>query len=133
MPGWVTRSVQRRLAEGGAAAGPEVAVDTVQTARRAGDEVGSQVESLLASDIDAQTTTPLAILRQAVSYPAGVLARAGVAPVERDRFALGAFPDDDYGLTPGSWADVDPALVEPALAWGAAKALAHRRRHHGPA
>jgi hypothetical protein len=39
------------------------------------------------------------------------------------------FPDDDYGLTPASFADIDPALAEPGLAWGAAKAWVHRRRH----
>ncbi len=40
------------------------------------------------------------------------------------------FPDDDYDLTPASFGDLDPALHEPGLVWGAAKAhvfLARRR------
>jgi hypothetical protein len=60
-----------------------------------------------------------------------VLARAGVAPSKRDRFETERFPDDPYGLTPGSLEALDPALAEPALTWGAAKAFAHRRRHQG--
>jgi hypothetical protein len=39
------------------------------------------------------------------------------------------FPDDDYGLTPATLAALDPTLKDPALIWGVAKALAHRRRH----
>ena len=42
-----------------------------------------------------------------------------------------SFPDDDYDLAPASLADVDPDLVELGVAWGAAKAMAHRRRHGG--
>jgi len=52
-------------------------------------------------------------------------------PVQRDSFAEASFPDDDYDLAPASLADVDPDLLEPGLAWGAAKAMAHRRRHGG--
>ena len=44
-----------------------------------------------------------------------------------------AFPDDVYDLAPASFADVDPALHEPGLVWGAAKAHVHlaRRRRDG--
>ncbi|MEO7555966.1 MAG: hypothetical protein ABIV94_05100, partial [Acidimicrobiales bacterium] len=68
------------------------------------------------------------LLRRAVRYPTAVLAAAGVPPVVRDAFAERAFPDDDYGLTPATFADVDPALHEPGLAWGAAKAHVHLSR-----
>ena len=61
---------------------------------------------------------------------AQVLADAGVPPIVRDEFEERAFPDDVYGLAPASFADLDPALREPGLVWGAAKAhvvLARRR------
>ena len=35
------------------------------------------------------------------------------------------FPDDVYDLSPATFADVDPALHEPGLVWGAAKAHVH--------
>jgi hypothetical protein len=55
-----------------------------------------------------------------------------VPAIERDRQAEAQFPDDDYDLTPASFADLDPALHEPGLRWGAAKAHVHLRRHRPP-
>jgi hypothetical protein len=81
------------------------------------------------TDVDAQASTPLSVLRAAVAAPTAVLRDAGVPPVARDRFAEERFPDDTYGLVPASVAAVDPALTDVALRWGAAKAMAHRRRH----
>ena len=56
------------------------------------------------------------------------LRRMGLPPVARDAFDEGQFPDDDYDLVPRSYADIDPALQEPAIVWGAAKAHIHLRR-----
>ncbi|MEJ7583271.1 MAG: hypothetical protein WKF43_04120 [Acidimicrobiales bacterium] len=95
------------------------------------DEVGPRLRELLALDVDEQPTGPLALLREAVRYPTAVLRDVGVTPVPRDAFAERAFPDDVYGLAPASFADIDPDLTEPGVAWGAAKAhviLARRRR-----
>jgi len=83
---------------------------------------------LFAQDVDDQRVNPLAIVRGAVRYPTEVLRVAGVPPVVRDEFDERAFPDDLYALTPASFADVDPALHEPGLLWGAAKAHAHLTR-----
>jgi hypothetical protein len=74
----------------------------------------------------------LEIVRGAVVYPTGVLLRVGVPPVVRDAFDEERFPDDAYGLTPASLAAVDPSLADPARAWGAAKAMAHKARHAPP-
>ena len=55
---------------------------------------------------------------------------AGVPAVVRDEFAERAFPGDVYDLAIASFADLDTALHEPGLVWGAAKAhvvLARRR------
>jgi uncharacterized protein (DUF1800 family) len=125
VPGWVERSVARRMP----APDPSVAEAAREAGRRAVAEVGVEVRALLQADIDEQWTTPLALLRAAVRYPTGVLEAAGVAPVERDPIQARLLPDDLYDLSPASFADVDPSLAEPGMVWGAAKALAHRRRH----
>ena len=126
LPAWVMRSVERRLPPDSAG----VAMDRAGAAgQRARLEAGGRVRDLLERDIDDQDTTPLTILRAAVSYPTDVLREAGVPPVARDEFALEAFPDDDYDLAPATFADVHPSLHEPAIAWGAAKAFVHLRRH----
>lgn len=131
LPGWVERSVARRMTEAGRPA-PEVAAAVEAAAaagRRAQREVGPRVRELLDADIDEQRSTPLALLRDAVRYPTEVLRAAGVEPVERDEMQERLFPGDAYDLAPATFADVDPALTEPGLTWGAAKAWAHRRRH----
>lgn len=125
LPGWVERSVARYVD----VADPAVAGATREAGRRAAEEVGGQVRVLLAADIDEQRTTPLSLLRSAVRYPTAVLRAAGVPPVDRDPIQVRLLPDDLYDLSPASFADVDPALAEPGMVWGAAKALAHRRRH----
>ncbi|HUI04765.1 MAG TPA: hypothetical protein VLZ77_14595 [Acidimicrobiales bacterium] len=125
---WVLRCVEERMAGAGGPPPPVRAAALVAGADAAAD-VGTRLEALLAMDVDAQGATPLQVVRDAVRYPTAVLRGAGVAPVARDRFAAERFPEDPYGLTPATLEALDPALAEDALAWGAAKALAHRRRH----
>ncbi len=127
LPGWVERCVAARLPS----PNREAAAAAEEAGRRAAIEVAHEVRALLAADIDEQRTTPLALLRGAVRYPTEVLEAAGVAPVDRDPVQVRLFPDDLYDLAPANFADVDPALAEPGMVWGAAKALAHRRRHLG--
>jgi hypothetical protein len=130
LPGWVERSVARILrAWTGGAPDPVVMAAAGEAGRRAAADVGDAVRALVEADVDEQRTTPLALLRRAVRYPTAVLRDAGVPPVERDPVQVRLLPDDIYDLSPASFADVDPALAEPGLVWGAAKALAHRRRH----
>ena len=130
LPGWVERSVSRIMAAWlGRAPDAGIVEAAREAGRRAGAEVGAEVRALLAADIDDQWTTPLSLLRAAVRYPTAVLQDAGVPPVGRDPFRERLEPGDLYDLSPASFADVDPALAEPGMVWGAAKALAHRRRH----
>lgn len=130
LPGWVERSVAR-VATAWTGAPPDTAL--ADAARRAGEaaraEVGPEVRALVEADVDAQRTTPLSLLRQAVRFPTAVLQAAGVPPVERDEVRVRLFPADLYDLAPATFADVDPRLHEPGMAWGAAKALAHMARH----
>lgn len=132
LPGWVTTAVARIMQAWVGTVPAEVAGAAAEAGARARAETGSAVRALLLFDVDEQQTTPLALLRAAVRYPTAVLREAGVPPVERDSFAEQAFPDDVYGLAPASFADLDPDLAEAGIAWGAAKAFEHRRRHRTP-
>jgi hypothetical protein len=129
LPRWVERSVERVYR---AWAGPPPA-GVADAARRAGRAaaatIGPQVHDLLAADVDAQWTTPLTLVRSAVPFASAVLEEAGVPPAQRDAVAVAMFPEDIYGLAPASFVDLDPSLADPGLAWGAAKAWTHRRRH----
>ncbi len=94
-------------------------------------ELLPELQALLAADVDAQATTPLSLLRRAVAHATQTLEGLGVPPVRRDRFLEQRFPDDPYDLVPASMGVLGPDVDELALAWGAAKARAHRRRHAG--
>ena len=127
---WVEASVERtyrawsdRPMPGGVVAG------ATEAGRRAQAEIGALVRALLRADVDEQRTTPLSVLRTAVTYPTAVLRAAGVPEVVRDSVSAEMFPDDPYDLTPASLADVDPSLQELGLRWGAAKAWVYKRRH----
>jgi hypothetical protein len=136
VPDWVERQVGRIIdawaASGAEVDGAGVRQEAGRAARRAAADVATRLQDLLSADVDAQATTPLEIVRAAVAYPTGVLHRAGVPPVVRDAFDEARFPDDAYGLTPASLAAVDASLTDPARAWGAAKAMAHKARHGTP-
>jgi hypothetical protein len=129
LPLWVQRSVERVLTEQNIPITDDVRMEAERAGRRALDEVGPKLRALLAADIDEQRSTPLTVLRAAVAYPTDVLRAAGAQPVDRDDFDRDAFAEDDFGLNPATFADIDPALTDPGLAWGAAKAFEHKRRH----
>jgi hypothetical protein len=136
VPGWMVRAVLS-VADAWQAAGhtlatPAVAQQAADAARQVADQVAARLYPLVEADVDDQRTTPLAVVRASLGPATAVLRRAGVAPVERDDVAARMFPDDDYGLVPASLAAVAPDLGDLGVAWGAAKAMAHRARHrHG--
>ena len=125
LEGWVRRVVTERSAAAGVAIDAGLIDDAAARCRA---EVSPRVRALLAADLDDQRSTPLALLRRAVVFPTEVLRASGVPPVSRDEFAVRAFPEDVYGLSPASFGDLDESVHEPGLVWGAAKAHVHLAR-----
>ncbi len=123
-PAWVHAMVAQRVEMN-----DTIRADTDQAADRATEYMVARLTQLFLTDIDEQSTTPLAIMREAIKFPSSVLSEAGAGPVERDDYARRMFPDDIYGLTPATWSDIDESLAEVGLAWGASKVVAHRSRH----
>ena len=134
LPGWVARCVAWACERAGVTA-QELCVPVRAAGLQCVAEIGPPLRDLLATDVDAQQTTPLTVLRSAVRFPTEVLADGGVPAPERDDFDASRFPDDPYGLTPASFADIDPDLGPIGIAWGAAKAfeVLQRRRTAEPA
>ena len=94
----------------------------VDAAAAATTRVTGALRDLFATDAAAQRTTPLEIVRSAAREVTAVLADAGIPPVDRDAFDERAFPDDVYGVTPSTLADLgDEDLGPLQLAWGLAK------------
>ena len=129
LPSWVERNVERLLMAYTGTADPDTMAHAARAGEHARDQVGPEVRRLLEQDVDDQRGNPLAVLRSAISYPTEVLRDAGVPPVVRDAFSEERFPDDVYGLCPAAFTDLDPALHDVGLRWGAAKAFVHKARH----
>jgi hypothetical protein len=130
---WVVRCVQQVAGRELGMVPEQLQRAAEQAADMARVEVTDAMRALLDTDVDSQRTNPLAILRDAVRFPTRVLAAADVPAPHRPDFARHAFPDDLYDLSPATWADVDPALYEPGIVWGAwkAKVVLERRRAEG--
>ena len=133
IPGWIDRSIRRVLTDQGIAVDRALAGRIADAGRAAQAEGVRRIRPLLATDIDAQPTNPLSLVRALVPHATAVLRDAGARPVSRDEFRERSFPDDVYDLAPAAFADVDPALHEPGIVWGAGKAHVHlaRRRREG--
>lgn len=131
LPGWVVGCVEKVMLAWSGSFPDRVGLASRTIGEKAAADIGGEVRRLLSTDVDAQWTTPLELVRSAVRYPTAVLAELGVPPVNRDGFSVQRFPEDVYGLSPASLADLDPSLTDIGVAWGAAKAFEHRRRHRG--
>lgn len=128
VPRWIERLVVERVGQWRGEVSADVSADARLAAEEAGAEVATRMRALLATDLDEQRTGPLEVLRAATRHAHEVLSRLGMPAVVRDEFAERSFPDDAYDLMPATWSDVDPALHEHGIAWGAAKAFVHKAR-----
>lgn len=129
LPAWVVAEVGR-IADAWAAAS-RAAVEWESAAQDAAaaatSRVGAELRALFASEPEAMSRTPLEVVRTAVAEPTAVLAALAIPPVDRDEFATRSWPDDRYGLTPATLADLGDTDLGPLLlAWGMAKAAALR-------
>lgn len=127
---WLCRSVIDTARRSTLGCSPELFAAAHDMSTVAAPRVMRQLRELLEADVDEQRSNPLSVLREAVHFPTEVLRAAGITPVRRDDFAVRAFPNDEYNLSPATWVDVDPSLQEPGLMWGAWKAQAVLERRH---
>ena len=128
LPAWVERCVANASEPHGFAVAADLRAAAHAAGVRCAAETGPALRELLITDVEVQHSTPLSILRDAVRFPTEVLRAGGVPVPERDEFDVSRFPDDPYGLTPASFADIDPALGPVGIVWGAAKAFEVLRR-----
>jgi len=124
LPPWVEQALRSRVPEVG-----DAVVAVVTAAVEA--EVLDDLRDLLARDVDEQSQSPLAVVRRAAATVGGALDALGVPRPTRDDQQRSLFPDDAHDLVPASFADLSDDAGQAGIAWGAAKAFVHRRRHRG--
>ena len=134
-PSWVARSVNEIVGSQGLEVDDAHAERVADARERAQRFIETNLGALLRTDIDQQRSTPLTIFRDAARFPVEVLHAAGASEVHRIDVDRWAFPNDPFGVTPASLADMGPSVHEAGIAWGAAKAHVHlsRRRAEGQA
>ncbi len=108
----------------------DVADELDRTVEGAADLALAHLAELLATDVDLQRTTPLSVFRVATSPVAAFLRERGVHPPPATPMSSAG---DEFQLEPTTWSDIDGALHEPGLRWGAWKAMTvlARRRDEG--
>lgn len=127
MPPWLQRFAVDECRRRGVDA-VAIEPDLEQVARDAADKALVDLADLLATDVDAQRTTPLSLLRASTVPVSELVDRHAPAGVDA---VAGRGGRDPVG--PATWSDVDPALHVPGLTWGAWKAMTvlARRRDEG--
>ncbi len=133
IPGWVQgRIVEIAAAEHGTC--PDALLASLSDIGSAtADIVANDLAQLLSTDVDAQKTNPLQVLRSATSVATDALQAAQVTPVRRDEFEVRAMPNDVYAIGPLTWRDLGESVHEAGITWGAWKAavVLSRRRDEG--
>jgi hypothetical protein len=115
IPAWLERCVRRICSQQGiesAELDAKISTMVRQASPMVLGELGAAVTGVRADN-------PLQVFRRAVVYPTLVLGELGAREVRRDEFSRESFPNDIYGLSPATWIDVDEALHDPGLIWGA--------------
>jgi hypothetical protein len=104
----------------------DVAAHTLQVVSR-------DLLALLATDVDAQQSNPLHILRASTTSATQLLQTFGATPARRDEYEVRAMPDDVFSIGPLTWRDLGEEVHEAGISWGAWKAatILTRRRADG--
>lgn len=95
--------------------------------------ISKDLFSLLSTDVDAQQSNPLHILRASTSSATQLLQTFGATPARRDEYEERAMPSDLFSIGPLTWRDLGEEVHDAGISWGAWKAatILTRRRADG--
>lgn len=91
---------------------------------RATTQLESELRELLTRPADAQTESPLELVRRATVPVSEALEEMGVRPIDRDDWDSEVHPDDRFGLYPATSLDLGEEAWHRHLDWGKEKAKA---------
>ncbi len=133
IPGWITSRLQHACLMSGTVVPEIVTAEVVNIAGETQAQVRTNLMTLLSTDVDAQRTNPLQVLRNSTTMATALLVKAGVTPPQRDEFEIRSMPDDIYAFGPLTWRDLGDAVHVAGIEWGAWKAamVISRRREEG--
>lgn len=133
VPHWITTQVSEIASLSINETTQEFQAALADVAEQIHQVVSQDLFSLLATDVDAQQSNPLHVLRASTSFATHLLQKFGVAPARRDEYEVRAMPNDVFSIGPLTWRDLGEKVHEAGISWGAWKAatILTRRRADG--
>ena len=133
IPHWITTQVSEIASMSIDETSQEFRSELAGVAEQTHHLVSQDLFSLLVTDVDAQQSNPLHLLRASTSYATQLLQTFGVAPARRDEYEVRAMPNDVFSIGPLTWKDLGEEVHEAGISWGAWKAatILTRRRADG--
>ena len=133
IPHWITTQVSEIASMSIDETSQEFRFALAEVAEQTHHLVSQDLFSLLVTDVDAQQSNPLHVLRASTSYATQLLQTFGVAPARRDEYEVRAMPNDVFSIGPLTWRDLGEEVHEAGISWGAWKAatILTRRRADG--
>jgi len=133
VPGWITQQVSEIASLSIDETSKEFASALTDVAEQVLHVVSKELLTLLATDVDAQQSNPLHVLRASTSTATQLLQTFGATPARRDEYEVRAMPDDVFSIGPLTWRDLGEEVHDAGISWGAWKAatILTRRRADG--
>jgi hypothetical protein len=133
VPHWITTQVSEIASLSIDETSKEFTSELADVAEHTLRVVSQDLFALLATDVDAQQSNPLHVLRASTSSATQLLQTFGAAPARRDEYEVRAMPDDIFSIGPLTWRDLGEEVHEAGISWGAWKAatILTRRRTDG--
>ena len=133
IPHWITRQVSEIASLSIDETSKEFTSALVDVAENTLKVASSDLLALLATDVDAQQSNPLHVLRASTKSATQLLQTFGATPARRDEYEVRAMPDDVFAIGPLTWRDLGEEVHDAGISWGAWKAatILTRRRADG--
>ena len=133
IPRWISTQVAEIASLSIDETSPEFQSALADVTERTHQVATQNLLSLLATDVDAQQSNPLHVLRASTSFATQMLQSFGVEPTRRDEYEVRAMPGDVFSIGPLTWIDLGEEVHDAGISWGAWKAatILTRRRADG--
>lgn len=132
-PTWLTTRMREILSDAHVEVDASISTEIDSVVLAASHVLTDALFALLVTDVDAQASNPLHVIRSATAEATDYLRACRVPPVARDEWDERALPNDVYAIGPIAWRDLGEAVHDAGIEWGAWKAatVLTRRRAEG--
>ena len=133
VPAWITQQVSEIASLSINETSKEFTSALADVTEQTLHDVSRDLLALLSTDVDAQQSNPLHVLRASTSSATQLLQTFGATPAHRDEYEVRAMPNDLFSIGPLTWRDLGEEVHDAGISWGAWKAatILTRRRADG--